>query len=265
MKLYVGITDADWFRYLSERNAEEMNFWRPSTTSQFKILEPNELFLFKSKHPENKIVGGAFFARHTTLPFDLAWKAFDDANGMPDIQRFRNKIQLLRRDQECNPIIDCTILTQPFYLSRDNFIDPPTDWPSIIVTGKSHEIAPGSEGLRLFEQAQRAFALLPDLQEASREDAMVDRYGKDLLVRPRVRRSGSSRRRWRAGVRAPGAGRRRPRCRGKSRSASSSLRGSSASSCNRWASCGIGRLRGVPEHLSGIAGGSGALGTAQSR
>lgn len=60
MKLYVGITDADWFRYLSERNAEEMNFWRPSTTSQFKILEPNELFLFKSKHPENKIVGGAF-------------------------------------------------------------------------------------------------------------------------------------------------------------------------------------------------------------
>jgi hypothetical protein len=26
MKLYAGITDADWFRYLRERNAEEMNF-----------------------------------------------------------------------------------------------------------------------------------------------------------------------------------------------------------------------------------------------
>ena len=50
MKIYVGITDADWFRYLSERNAEEMNFWRPRATSQFKILEPNELFLFKSKY-----------------------------------------------------------------------------------------------------------------------------------------------------------------------------------------------------------------------
>ena len=63
MKLYVGITDADWFRYLSERKAEEMNFWRPRATSQFKILEPNELFLFKSKYPENKIIGGGFFRK----------------------------------------------------------------------------------------------------------------------------------------------------------------------------------------------------------
>jgi|694.fasta_scaffold136192_6 hypothetical protein len=26
MKLYVGITDTDWFRYLRQRNAEEMSF-----------------------------------------------------------------------------------------------------------------------------------------------------------------------------------------------------------------------------------------------
>ena len=63
MKLYVGIADTDWSRYLRERRAEEMNFWRPRATSQFKILEPNELFLFKSKYPENKIIGGALFVR----------------------------------------------------------------------------------------------------------------------------------------------------------------------------------------------------------
>ena len=44
MKLYVGITDTDWFRYLRGQNADEMNFWRPRATTQFKILEPNELF-----------------------------------------------------------------------------------------------------------------------------------------------------------------------------------------------------------------------------
>jgi len=190
MKLYVGITDADWFRYLSERNAEEMNFWRQRATSQFKILEPNELFLFKSKYPENKIIGGAFFVRHTTLPLDLAWKAFGDANGMPDIQRLRGKIQILRRDQEYNPIIGCTILTQPFYLNKENFIDPPADWSSNIVTGKSYAISPDSEGLRLFEQAQRSFAFLPDLQEARGEIPMGDRYGKDLLVKPRLGQGG---------------------------------------------------------------------------
>ena len=88
MKLYVGITDSDWFRYLRERNAEEMNFWRPRATTQFKILEASELFLFKSKYPENKIVGSAFFVRHSTLPLDLAWKAFGEANGMPSLTLF---------------------------------------------------------------------------------------------------------------------------------------------------------------------------------
>lgn len=37
-------TDTDWFRYLRERNAEEMNFWRPRATTKFKILEQNERF-----------------------------------------------------------------------------------------------------------------------------------------------------------------------------------------------------------------------------
>ena len=60
MKLYVGITDTDWFRCLRQRNAEEMNFWRPRATTKFKILEQSELFLFKSKYPENMIVGRAF-------------------------------------------------------------------------------------------------------------------------------------------------------------------------------------------------------------
>jgi hypothetical protein len=53
-------TDTDWFLYLRERNAEEMNFWRARATTKFKILEQNELFLFKSKYLKNMIVGGAF-------------------------------------------------------------------------------------------------------------------------------------------------------------------------------------------------------------
>ena len=186
MKLYVGITDTDWFRHLRERKAEEMNFWRPRATTQFKILEPNELFLFKSKFPENKIIGGAFFVRHTTLSLDLAWRAFGDANGMPDLQRFRSKIQGLRRDQEYNPVIGCILLAQPFYLDASQFIDPPSDWSANIVTGKSYEIKPGSEGLRLFEQAQRAFALAPNFQEVGTEHPDARRFGKELMIRPRL-------------------------------------------------------------------------------
>lgn len=189
MKLYVGITDADWFRYLRQRRAEEMNFWRPRATTQFKILEANELFLFKSRYPENKIVGGAFFVRHSTLPLDLAWKAFGEANGMPSLLQFRQKIRGLRRDQEINPIIGCTILTQPFYLEEEMYIDPPRDWPANIVTGKSFEILPGSEGLRLFEQAQPFFSLVP-MQEGDASQSAGERYGKDLTIKPRLGQGG---------------------------------------------------------------------------
>jgi putative restriction endonuclease len=189
MKLYVGITDADWFRYLRQRNAEEMNFWRPRATTQFKILEASELFLFKSKYPENKIVGGAFFVRHSTLSLDLAWKAFGEANGMPSLTLFRQKIGNLRRDQEFNPIIGCTILTQPFYLEEAMYIEPPRDWPSNIVTGKSFEILPGSEGLRLFEQAQPFFSQVAQ-SDHEHSGPVGGRYGKDLTIRPRLGQGG---------------------------------------------------------------------------
>jgi putative restriction endonuclease len=65
MKLYVGITDQDWFRFLRAQAAVEMNFWRPHGTMEFRAIAPGELFLFKLKYPENKIVGGAYALRST--------------------------------------------------------------------------------------------------------------------------------------------------------------------------------------------------------
>ena len=77
-----------------------MNLWRPRVTTKSKILEQNELFLFKYKNPENMIV-----------------------------------------------------------LEEKLCINPPLDWSSSIVTGKSYEIKAGSEGLRLYEEAQHSFRL----------------------------------------------------------------------------------------------------------
>jgi putative restriction endonuclease len=64
VKLYVGITDYDWFILLASKNGlEEVNFWRPSASSSFKALQPGEMFLFKLHAPRNFIVGGGFFTR----------------------------------------------------------------------------------------------------------------------------------------------------------------------------------------------------------
>src|SRR5688500_8059173 len=74
VKAFVGITDSDWFSFLSARpNLDEVNFWQPSGATQFRALAPGELFLFKLHAPRQFIVGGAVFAYSTILPLSLAW------------------------------------------------------------------------------------------------------------------------------------------------------------------------------------------------
>ena len=42
---YVGITDYDWYRFLTAQpNIEEVDFWQPE--AYVKVLMPEELFLF---------------------------------------------------------------------------------------------------------------------------------------------------------------------------------------------------------------------------
>ena len=64
MKLYIGVTDNDWFRFLRAREPAptEANFWQPSGSRDFRALQPGEPFLFKLHSPENYIAGGGFFA-----------------------------------------------------------------------------------------------------------------------------------------------------------------------------------------------------------
>ncbi len=47
MKLWVGVTDQDWFDHLRNLEPNEVNFWQPNGARTFSILEPGELFLFQ--------------------------------------------------------------------------------------------------------------------------------------------------------------------------------------------------------------------------
>lgn len=65
MKFYLGVTDNQWFDYLSRINPEDINFWQPGGTVHFKVLQPGAPFLFKLKSPLNAIGGiGFFFQSH---------------------------------------------------------------------------------------------------------------------------------------------------------------------------------------------------------
>jgi len=48
MKGFVGVTDNDWFAFLSHvPEIDEVNFWQPGGSRLFKSLNPGEPFLFK--------------------------------------------------------------------------------------------------------------------------------------------------------------------------------------------------------------------------
>jgi putative restriction endonuclease len=77
MRAFVGVTDNDWFNFLSRlQGIDEVNFWQPGGRSLFKALRPGEAFLFKLHAPYHFIGGGGFFAHSTLLPLSLAWDAF---------------------------------------------------------------------------------------------------------------------------------------------------------------------------------------------
>src|SRR5437879_6216282 len=98
MKLFVGVTDYDWFQlHASKPRVDEVNFWRPSPTAGFKALRPGEVLLFKLHSPWNCIAGGGFFTRFLHLPISLAWDAFGEGNGVRSLAEMRARIAKYRK------------------------------------------------------------------------------------------------------------------------------------------------------------------------
>lgn len=124
MQMYVGITDYEWFEFLKERNANEVNFWKPGT-QPFKALNENDLFLFKLHAPQNYIVGGGFFVKYSFIPTYLAWNAFGEKNGTKSLRELNeaiSKYRIKNNIKESNPQIGCIILTDVFYFDKQDWI-----------------------------------------------------------------------------------------------------------------------------------------------
>lgn len=141
MRMYVGITDSDWYNILKDENCDEVNFWRPGS-SAFKAVEENEMFLFKLHSPQDFIVGGGFFVKYSLVPTYLAWDAFGIKNGTRSLRELNNRINKYRERNNIvqnNPQIGCIILTEPFFFNEGEWIPVPNDWKSSIVQGKTYD------------------------------------------------------------------------------------------------------------------------------
>jgi len=189
MRFYVGITDADWYTYLSSQaTLEEVNFWQPSAGRQFRSLQPGEPFLFKLHSPKNFIVGGGFFSSFTRLPVSFAWNTFTYRNGAQTEHEMRRRIERYRRislepgeDYE----IGCILLLSPFFFAKDEWI-PASDWEPNIVQGRGYDTT-DLRGQSIWGQVEgrlkgdRALSL-----QVGKGGDLADRFGTPQFVQARL-------------------------------------------------------------------------------
>lgn len=183
MKLFVGVTNNEWFRFLAARNPDEVNFWRPRSQTDFKALSAGDVFLFKLHSPLDFIAGGGVFVRHTFLPLPLAWQAFGPKNGVEDYDTFELRILEHREPAELGTQLGCTVLVQPFFWPREQWIPVPSDWSRNIVVGKSYGLDTAS-GAALWQQVQLRLGGL--VSEVAVADEPQARYGAAQLIHPRL-------------------------------------------------------------------------------
>lgn len=186
MKLWVGVTDKDWFDYLARLQPDEVNFWQPSGSRNFRVLQPGEPFLFKLHSPNNFIVGGGFFVRYSALRTSLAWDAFELKNGVKSLDELRTRVQKYRKeDHSVDPVIGCNVLAEPFFLSRSQWVPVPANWSGNIVQGKSYETS-SPEGQALWHAVRQQAVIGHRTMEPDSAGDEHLRFGTEYLTQGRL-------------------------------------------------------------------------------
>ncbi|MBA4140043.1 MAG: HNH endonuclease [Segetibacter sp.] len=194
MKFYLGVTDNDWFTFLSKIAPQDVNFWQPGGNLTFKILQQGAPFVFKLKSPYNAIGGIGFFSSHTFFPINIAWDIFGNRNGCASLLQFKEMITQYRSEKtNSNPSIGCIVLTEPIFFRKEDWIDVAPYWSkSGIVQGKSFETGTilGNELWQKIDNVLQKYMQLSS--SATAEDQLVlndtewPGYGSSILQKVRV-------------------------------------------------------------------------------
>ena len=172
---------------------DEVNFWRPSSTTSFRVLKMGEPLLFKLKKAHgDAIVGFGFFVGFQVMSVREAWAMFGTRNGVHSLDALRQRVEkyVKRSASEFAALahpIGCILLTSPVFFPPSHWVEGPRDWRPQIVSGKSYDLTKG-EGARIWSECYKNamnLSLTPDAQ-INAERGERARRGKPVLVQPRL-------------------------------------------------------------------------------
>jgi putative restriction endonuclease len=180
VRAYVGVTDTDWRQYLAARpDLTEVNFWQPSGGS-FAALSVGEPFFFKSKYPDNQLIGGGFFSGFALLTVAEAWEIYGEGNGVASLAKLAERIRRYRRDPvaRLDARIGCVALRDVAFFDAPEAA--PDDWSPNLVKGKRYDLETADEHL------QRAWFRLLEPGVYGRSSLPVPTVGGPMWGDPRL-------------------------------------------------------------------------------
>lgn len=190
VRTYIGVTDSAWADFLRARpGLDEVNFWRPSADTSFNALRPGEPFLFKTHHPDNCIIGGAFFEGYVPLRVSEAWDFFGAGNGVESAASLLEATSRYRRASARhidNPTIGCIILSDVHWFGDDSLPAPPS-FAKNVVRGKGY--VPGEDSVVDLALAQLLATELSAASAGPRAPTGIipgPTRGEPTLVTPRL-------------------------------------------------------------------------------
>ena len=155
MKIWVGVTDRDWFDHLSSRSPDEVNFGSPAATGSFGCWNQASYSYSSCIAPTISLLEEAtcaLFSAACITRLGCVWreKWGGVLSGAPDrVRRYR------RADNAVDPVIGCNVLATPFFLPISHWIPVPKSWAPNIVQGKSYDTST-TEGTLLWQTVRDA-------------------------------------------------------------------------------------------------------------
>jgi putative restriction endonuclease len=190
--IFCAVTDNDWFDYLRVRpSLPEINFWKP-TPQTFKAVGEGGIFAFKLKAPYNKIGGFGVLTTSADAQINTTWQAFGEGNGVPDLETFVTKIRTIKKSPDVNQysFIGVRVLVHHVFFPEELWFDPPNDWSTNIVQGKTYstDTMLGQNLLRELELRAGGFpeAIAPRHSFPGLAAEPQAGYGAEIPVRPRI-------------------------------------------------------------------------------
>lgn len=197
MHAYIANTDIDWYRHFIRVGADDdINFWKPMGNARFKALSFGQPLIFKAKKAfGNAIIGFGYFTQFHTASVKDAWNAFGPANGAPTLPDMLVRVKKYAQRKGIGTIterhtIGCIILSSSVFFAEEDWIHGPGDWADSIVTGKTYETTLG-EGKRIWDACVATYMRTAKNKPTFvAPDPILDRYGKPILVKPRLGQNG---------------------------------------------------------------------------